>query len=298
MNEAAATLRQEWKELLGAERPSDASWNITEESGARKQRRFAIEVTSYGASFHARLVVPDSRLPRAVVVIPFYDVESLFGEVSPLYPDPEARPTRAFAREFVAAGFAVLAVPWWAECAARGTGTLDLHERYAPVATAHLGRHPQVTGLGRSVAELQLALDALSGMEEIDPSRIGAFGHSLGGKLALFAMALDTRISAAVTHEPGLGFAHSNWSDPWYFGERLPKGRDLDEILALSAPRPVLYAGGGAADGAHNEALALAAASPDSRITIRHHASGHPLPEPELAQMITWLRGELLPSPH
>ncbi|UNK70710.1 acetylxylan esterase [Microbacterium sp. H1-D42] len=285
----ADILRREWIELLGAQPASDAAIHVGDLQTDGAIRRIPVEVRSYGLRQVLRLALPIGDSPCPVIVLPFYDTQVLFGEASALYPDPNAHPTRAFASEMLAAGLGVLAVPWWAETIAHAAPTVELHARYGPVAEDHLIRHPMVTGLGRSVSDLRLAVDALSDIKQVDSHRIGMFGHSLGGKLSLFASALDTRIAAAVTHEPGLGFAHSNWSDPWYFGARVPTDRDLDELLRLVAPRPILYVGGGAADGAHNEALARAAFSTDSRIEMLHHTKGHPLPEDLLRQMIRWL---------
>ena len=289
----AAALRRAWIELLGAQPTPDASVRVGAASVRDGVARRDVEVHSYGLRLPLRFAAPNATAPVPIVVLPFYDTQVLFGEASALYPDPDARPTRAFAREFLVAGFGVLTVPWWAETLAAEADPLDLHARYGPIAAEHLRRHPGATGLGRSVVDLRLAVDALSQIDEVDGDRIGIFGHSLGGKLALFAGALDPRIAAVVTHEPGLGFAHSNWSDPWYFGERVPTDRDLDQVLSLISPRPVLYSGGGASDGAHNEHLAQAASGRDSRIETLHHTNGHPLPENILAQMIAWLRQHL-----
>ena len=289
----AASLRREWIELLGAQPKPDASVRVGVASVRHGVVRRDVEVHSFGLRLTLRFAAPGGALPRPVVVLPFYDTHVLFGEASALYPDPDARPTRAFAQEFLAAGFGVLAVPWWAETLAAEADPLELHARYGPIAAEHQRHHPEVTGLGRSVADLRLAVDALAQIDEVDSSRIGVFGHSLGGKLALFSAALDPRIAAAVTHEPGLGFAHSNWSDPWYFGERVPCDRDLDQVLGLVSPRPVLYAGGGASDGAHNAEIAHAASRTDSQLSTLHHTHGHPLPDEVLAQMIAWLWQQL-----
>lgn len=289
----ADTLRREWIELLGAQPEPDAAIHLGAPQIDGAIVHIPVELRSYGLRQSLRLALPANASPCAVVMLPFYDTQVLFGEPSALYPDPNARPTRAFAREMLAAGLGVLAVPWWTETIARDAPDLELHARYGPVAEDHLHRHPMVTGLGRSVADLRLAVDALGAIEQVDSRRIGVFGHSLGGKLALFAAALDPRIAAAVTHEPGLGFAHSNWSDPWYLGTRVPIDRDLDQLLSLVAPRPILYGGGGASDGPHNEALAHAASGADSRIELLHHANGHPLPEDVLGRMIGWLDNRL-----
>ncbi|MDQ0614476.1 hypothetical protein QF046_002117 [Microbacterium sp. W4I4] len=287
------TLRREWVDLLGAHPAPDAEIRVGTAQTDGAIRRIPVELRSFGLDLIPRLELPASSSPCPVVVLPFYDTQVLFGEPSPLYPDPDARPTRAFARELLAAGLGVLAVPWWAEITAGASAARELHERYGPVAEEHLRQHPRVTGLGRSIADLRLAVDMLTGLDQVDGTRVGVFGHSLGGKLSLFAAALDSRIAAAVTHEPGLGFSHSNWSDPWYLGARVPADRDLDQLLGLVAPRPILYGGGGASDGAHNEALARSAAGPGSRIETLHHTGGHPLPEDVLVQMIDWLRRHL-----
>lgn len=290
---AADARRQEWIELLGAEGTPDAAVRIGALQADGAIRRIPMELHSFGLRQTPRLALPAGDVPCPVILMPFYDTEVLFGEPSPLYPDPGARPTRAFARELLAAGFGVMVLPWWAETIARESPAKDLHGRYGPVTEQHLRRHPTVTGLGRSLVDMRVAVDALSDLEDVDSTRIGVFGHSLGGKLALFAAALDPRIAAAVTHEPGLGFAHSNWSDPWYLGERLPAGRDLDQLLGLVAPRPILYGGGGDSDGSHNEALARAASTPDWKVEMLHHSGGHPLPEAVLGRMILWLEEQL-----
>lgn len=289
--------RSEWTRLIGARRPADASWRMTQTAGGHAGSRSTITLRSHGLDLRAVLLLPDGPSPAPVVVIPFYDVASLLGESSPLYPDTNAQPSRAFARAFANAGVGVLALPWWAESAVAHPAPLDLHARYAPIAAAHLARYPEVTGLGRSVADALLAIDALTQVNGVDGSRIGMFGHSLGGKVALFTAALDTRVAACITHEPGLGLAHSNWSDPWYLGDAVPQDRDLDEVLSLIAPRPVLYAGGGAADGAHNRALVDAARATGARIETLSHMNGHPVPADALRRMITWMRERLGVTP-
>ncbi|MGM7699933.1 dienelactone hydrolase family protein [Microbacterium sp. A84] len=294
MTDARQALRSEWSDLIGAERAPDAAWRIGESTaGPDGIMRTTVHLTSFGVTLDAVLLLPPGQ--SAVIVVPFYDVESLLGIPSERYPDADARPTKAFAREIAARGLGVLAVPWWAEIEARPSPAVELHARYGPVAAANRARFPGVTGLGRSIADLRLALDALTTVPGVDAQRLGAFGHSLGGKLALFLGALDTRIAATVTHEPGLGFAHSNWEDPWYLTDRVPTDRDLDEVLALIAPRPVLYVGGGASDGPHNANLAERAATawPDGGLDVLQHGNGHPLPEDVLHTSIQWLSDHL-----
>ena len=119
-------------------------------------------------------------------------------------------------------------------------------------------RFPQWSKMGRMVADVRWAVDALSQIDQIDPSRIYVAGYSLGGNVGLYSAAMDTRIAGAIsvcgftpmrtnTHGktaegiyeyshlhgllPRLGFFVKNES-------RIPY--DYHEILASIAPRPLL----------------------------------------------------------
>src|SRR6185295_10497391 len=52
---------------------------------------------------------------------------------------------------------------------------------------------------GKYVWDARRALDYLETRTEVDPSRVGMIGHSLGGQETLFTTAADTRIRAAVS---------------------------------------------------------------------------------------------------
>jgi dienelactone hydrolase len=116
------------------------------------------------------------------------------------------------------------------------------------------------------------AWHALAGLPQVDRARIGVTGHSYGGKWALFAAALWERFAAVAVSDPGIVFderrPNVNYWEPWYLGqdeqERRPRpglpgpdnprtgayrrlveaGRDLHEVHALLAPRPLLVSGG------------------------------------------------------
>jgi len=95
------------------------------------------------------------------------------------------------------------------------------------------------------------AVDVLLTLRQVDPQRIAACGHSLGGHNALFLAAFDTRVRAAVTSCGFTSFPRyyggdlTGWSHKGYmpriaevFGkspERMPF--DFPEILGLIAPR-------------------------------------------------------------
>jgi pimeloyl-ACP methyl ester carboxylesterase len=119
-----------------------------------------------------------------------------------------------------------------------------------------LGTKPWKTGMAKMTWDAIRATDLLVGRPEVDPQRVGAIGHSLGGKEVLYLAAFDERINAAVSCEGGVGLAFSNWDADWYLGKQikspefLASGRDHHELMALIAPRALLIVGGDGKDGA------------------------------------------------
>lgn len=293
--------RRWWRDWLGAEPDPGGSWRLgavreplhPEMRGPIQQ----IALSSYGSEliceFHRPTGVPPSGV---VVVVPFYDTPPLFGEPSERTRRAGRDPALgAYALRLAEVGHAVLAVPWWFEqvCAADPTTTHadSLEGRYGPAAGRHRREQP-MTGLGRSTGDLMLAVTALQDSGLAGDDHLAVFGHSLGGKLSMHLAALDTRLDAGVAHEPGLGLAHSNWTDPWYLDGALPDGRDHDELLGLVAPRSFLLAGGGDGDGMHNLELFRSARSrwpEETGLDLLLHDGGHPLPGHVMAGIREWL---------
>ena len=100
----------------------------------------------------------------------------------------------------------------------------------------------------RYLYDLTRAVDYLQQREEVDPERIGAIGHSLGGQETLFLMSFDERVKAGVAScgtslwkimiEEGI--SHN-------FAAYLPgmlKIGDLDEIFSLIFPRALMIIAG------------------------------------------------------
>ena len=109
-------------------------------------------------------------------------------------------------------------------------------------------------------------VDYLATVPELDRSRIAVTGHSRLGKTALLAAAFDERIALAIPHQAGCGgtgpsrsknpkaetVQRINTSFPHWFDDHFKKFNDqLDRIpfdqhclVALCAPRPVLYTNG------------------------------------------------------
>jgi len=95
------------------------------------------------------------------------------------------------------------------------------------------------------------SIDLLQSLTEVDPTRIGCIGHSLGGHNAMFTAAFDPRIQVIVSN---CGFTRfhrddvPSWSGPRYIpriASQFENNPDLvpfdfPEIIALFAPRPFL----------------------------------------------------------
>ena len=112
-------------------------------------------------------------------------------------------------------------------------------------------KHPQWTAVGKFTFEHSIAIDVLQSLSQVDPQRIGALGHSLGGHGTYFLAAYDERIKASACNCGATFFRHNerveNWArDRWYIYLKhirpgLLEGQlppiDMHEIIALIAPR-------------------------------------------------------------
>lgn len=161
-------------------------------------------------------------------------------------------------------------------------------------------RHPGVTGMAKMLFDAVRAVDALAALPEVDATRLGAIGHSLGGKEVLYLAAFDERIRAAVSSEGGIGLSYSNWDAPWYLGEAIRRpGFPLDhgQVLAMAAPRAFLLIGGDSADGAWSWPYVEAALPvwrllgvPDA-VGLLNHGRGHeypPIAQERAAEWLDW----------
>lgn len=108
------------------------------------------------------------------------------------------------------------------------------------------------SGSMKAIWNCRKAVDLLETLPEVDKSRIGVIGHSLGGHAGMFAAAFDDRVAAVVTSCGFCSFHHyyggnlTGWSGERYmpriasqFGKdpkRMPF--DFDDVLLAIAPRP------------------------------------------------------------
>jgi hypothetical protein len=111
-------------------------------------------------------------------------------------------------------------------------------------------RHPGSKGMAKMLFDTMRAVDVLVSLKEVDATRIGAMGHSLGAKEALYLGAFDDRVKVVVSNEGGIGIDFSNWDAVWYLGEGIHEfGHKHHEVLSLIAPKPFLLIGGDSSDG-------------------------------------------------
>lgn len=178
------------------------------------------------------------RGPKPVMIVPFYDVDTPAALDLGGRSYAADRGTTAYAYTAAQRGYIAVAVRWFGESYGESSSE----------AVANLAlRNPGATGLGKWVADARHVVDFIQTLPDADASRIGIIGHSLGGKMALYAAAFEPRIRATVSSELGVGFKFSNYEDYWYLGDKiqtLPAGTDQHELIALIAPRPFLLIGG------------------------------------------------------
>ncbi len=101
------------------------------------------------------------------------------------------------------------------------------------------------TLMGERLWDLMRCVDLLASMEVVDKTRIGCAGLSLGGEMAMWLAAMDTRVSAVVSS----GFLtvmdqlEHNHCMCWKF-EGLREIVDFADIYSLIAPRPLMCQNG------------------------------------------------------
>lgn len=221
----------------------------------------------------------DLRSPRPAVIVPFYDVDTPAGR------DLSGRKflgmgVDSYAYAAVQKGYIAVAIRWFGE---------SYGESYAEAVANLKLRHRFCSGLGKWVWDAQRLVDYLYTLPEIDHKRIGIIGHSLGGKMSLYAAAFDSRIAAIVANELGIGLSFSNYDDFWYFGDfirKIESMTDQHELLGLIAPRPFLLIGGDTYDTAKSWYYINAArhvyqlyGKPMNIGYYDHHAGHFPTPE-------------------
>ena len=157
---------------------------------------------------------------------------------------PEA-PGPAFARR----GYAVLAIDASGFGERNGQGPDGPAEKdYTAEETASkfdlwVGR----TFWGMLLRDDLMALDYLASRPEVDPDRLGVTGMSMGATRTWWLMALDERLkvgaaTACLTrYENMIGHGEIHQHDIGYFVPNMLAHFDSEAVVALIAPRPILF---------------------------------------------------------
>ncbi len=165
--------------------------------------------------------------------------------LDPADTNPPEQIDRAYGYHLVRRGFVVLAPDLLAAGDRRYPGL-----RHFDNGPFYL-KHPKWSGTGKDLWDLRRALDVIQQIPEADPDRIGSIGHSQGGGLTTYLMAVDKRVKAGV-NSCGLWplKAHKNpfkiARTAWWIGRPALRpfcltGKDfpvdVHELIALAAPR-------------------------------------------------------------
>jgi dienelactone hydrolase len=196
-------------------------------------------------------------------------------------------------------------------------------EGTGPAGTAATGRAEQEdlfkvnlwfgrTLWGMFVRDDQVALDYLCSRAEVDASRIGATGMSMGSTRAWWLAAVDERVSAVVAvacltrYQNLIAHGETRAHGVYYFVNGLLKHFDTEGVLALIAPRPFLALtgeldAGSPADGVRALEKAVgqtyqALGASDHFRSILYPEVGHIVTPAMRTEMLTWFNRWLRPG--
>jgi hypothetical protein len=125
----------------------------------------------------------------------------------------------------------------------RGFGTVLAEKGYVTVSTTVSQHEVYEQGrllMGERLWDLLRCVDYLQSLPEVDASRIGCAGLSLGGEMAMWLGAMDERIAATVSAGflTTMDHMEQNHCLCWKF-DGLRELVDYADIYALAAPRPL-----------------------------------------------------------
>ncbi len=179
-------------------------------------------------------------------------------------------------------------------------------------------RYPHWSQMGRLVEDARAAIDALQRNSLVDPRRIYLFGYSLGGTVAVYTAALDSRVQGIVSvcgftpmrtdSVARYAFEHPLLPRLGLFAGHEPQiPYDFDDLLGAIAPRAALVVQP-QLDRDANPADVRAAVERARKIYALYGETGklalqepwdyNRLPEKTQDAAIQWLAGQALPPAH
>jgi pimeloyl-ACP methyl ester carboxylesterase len=210
------------------------------------------------------------------------------------YPTGYSRYARAEFAPFLKRGFAVFAF----DQIGFGTRVEYAKEFY--------DRYPKWSLLGKMTADTRAAVDALAELQEVDAGRIYLAGYALGGKVALWTAALEPRVKGVVSiagftplrtagkELEGIAqYSHLHGLAPrlgvyTVNPSQLPV--DYDDILAATAPRPLLVVAPVLDRYADHAAVRRVVEGAGPRVQLDAPMDFNRLPTATLERVAEWLR--------
>ncbi len=125
----------------------------------------------------------------------------------------------------------------------RGFGTVLAAQGYVTISTTGSQHDVHETGrllMGERLWDLLRCVDYLESLPQVNKTRIGCAGLSLGGEMAMWLGAMDERITATVSAGflTSMDHMEKNHCMCWKF-DGLRELVDYADIYALAAPRPL-----------------------------------------------------------
>ncbi|MBN2296731.1 MAG: dienelactone hydrolase family protein [Pirellulales bacterium] len=286
-------IRRRWLDFLGplaGKRIAPPKLEVVEEDRPqgviRRLVRYEIEP---GIVTEAYLLIPEKLAAKAPGVVVFHStVKHAILQPAGI----EGVPEKAFGLGFARRGYVTF-------CPRNYLWPDNTHyETKKPVEELRR-RHPQSKGMAKMLYDALVAVDILAALPQVDKSRLGAVGHSLGAKEVFYLAAFDERIKATVSSEGGIGSSFSNWDAPWYLGRKIGDKsfpHEHHELLSLIAPRAFLLISGDSADGDHSWPF-IEATLPvyrlygkRPRLGMFNHKKGHSVPPSAERRLYEWIK--------
>ncbi|UKS27403.1 prolyl oligopeptidase family serine peptidase [Paenibacillus sp. HWE-109] len=246
--EKLAGIRRTWLEYIG-ELPQREPVKLQVRSQSKQSGHTRLHVaydTVYGDTVTAYLLVPEAQAPGPAgypAMLALHPTHELGKDDIAM---SSGRKNRIYALELVERGYVVL-VP----------DALTAGERIYPDKPAFNSgpfyeQHPGWSTVAKNITDHMQGMDVLCTLDYVNPSAIGAIGHSFGGYNSYFLAGIDKRVKAVVSScgfSPFTGDPYpAHWSYRNYPYTHIPKiSADLaidqipfefHEIAALCAPVP------------------------------------------------------------
>jgi dienelactone hydrolase len=207
------------------------------------------------------IAIPDSRNGQLPAVMAMHGHSSSAENLIGYKPN-----SQSVAEALVRRGYVVLAIDNYFSGARRGTGPAGSLEMQDGKADQEMSLTKLNLWLGRTLwgmmlRDQQMALDYLESRPEVDPTRIGAQGMSMGSTQACWLGAIDDRIKAVVgvacftRYEDLIAVRQLGAHGIYYFVPGILSHFDSEGVLALLAPCPFLALTGDSDPGSPLEGM-------------------------------------------